>query len=285
MDTKNTWKKWSPEREFDGVVGGGFIHEDIEISRTDRIAIVSQCGKYGLVFLRERTSERQNKILTEYYQLCKCTYDNIDYLSRKGNRYCFKMTEYCDIGISVVEISEKQGRNEANCYPELLCRFRVADDDRYNKPYFILTSNKCLRYYSYIDASVSEEFEEITLQKRFLVCRNRDQKPIVVDIWTNKILFRLRGWFCEYMCTYENGVVFKDEDHNTVRLVFVNEETNIIYVTPEFENIRAEVVYTKSSSYLKRLFYKERFEDWKTISSKREILSQRDIAEITSLYK
>lgn len=277
---KNCWKRWTPEYEFDGVVGGGFIHEDIEISRIEKIAIVSQCGKYGLVFLRERTSEEQNKIVTEYYQLCECTYDNIDYIGNNNKRYCFKMIENYNVGISVVNISEKQGMNEAICHPDLLCRFKVADDNRYCKPYFILTSNNGMRYYSYADTRISEEYEEITLQKRFLVCRNTDQKPIVVDIWTNKILFCLSGWFCEYMCKYENGVVFKDEDHNTVRLVFVNEDENKVYATSDFEEIRAEVVYTRNDKYLKRLFYKEPFEDWKTVTSKKEMLSHRDITKI-----
>ena len=282
---KNSWKRWTPEYEFDGVVGGGFIHESIDVSRIEKIGIVSQRGKYGLIFFRERTSERQRKVITEYYQLCNCTYDNIDYLSHNCNRYCFKMIEHSDVGVSVVEISERQGVNEAIFSRELLCRFKVADDDRYNSPYFILTSNHGVRYYSYPDASISEEYEEIILQKRFLVCRNRDQKPIVVDIWTNKILFCLSGWFCEYMCKYENGVVFKDENHNTVRLVFVNEEADKVYVTSDYEEIRAEVVYTKEDKYLKRLFYKEPFGDWETVSSKKEMLSQRDIAKIIKAYE
>ena len=271
---------------YDDVTGGGHIYNEFKFSLTEKLAIVSKGGKFGILLIREALNKDSKDISENTLTVCQCKYDNICIIGNYGEDFCdFQLYQNGKCGLGRVRITTDGLYTKAEFCELLPCKYKTERNEEW--AFIWQYSDDCdyIKYYHNETHEISEEYTTIHIKAGFLICLYEDQDLItLVHERTNKKLFTCEAHVVEHLASYAEGEVFLFNNFDSIFLVFCNTKEMQAYATKDFSDIRAEVTCDMFDKYLTCLSYKTN-EEWHTLPQTGSVISQKDISGSSPIHK
>ena len=271
------------EDGFDDVVGGGHIYDEFRFSLTEKLAIVSKGGKFGILLIREAVNCDSKDIFENNVTVCRCKYDEVYIINNPGKNFCdFQLCRSGKRGIGRVSIKTDGLYTRTEFYEILPCKYKEERNEEWSVIWQYSDDCDYIKYYHNETHEISDEYTAIHIKAGFLICIDDDRGLItLVHEQTNKTLFSCRAKVVEHLASYVEGEVFLFNNFDIFFLVFCNTDEMKAYATDILADLRAEVTCDTFYKYLTHLVYKTNFE-WCTLRQSGDVISQKDISNLTN---